>query len=160
MPGERSTNYRYDGLYTVKESIGPSGDDESYTFHFTRSVTESSNCNRAFKEIIKDTLVLSNQSDLHQVHKQQEKKRKHSGWLPAGRLQQDRPKPVDYLQDDEVPQTIGIASCPHDLKGLLPNYIECAMKGFGRPSVEPICPRKSVILHVVWYMCMKSSCGS
>ena len=116
----------------------PCGDNSSYTFCLTRSDTQSANCNRAFKEIIKDTLLVSNQSDLHLAHKQQEKKRKHSGWLPAGRLQQDQPKPVDYLQDDEVTQTIGIASCPHDLKGLLPNFIESAAVGFGKPTVEPI----------------------
>ena len=128
----------------VDECIGfthdliPSGDNASYTFLLTRSETHSSNSNRALKESIKNTLIISNQSDLHLVHKQQEKKRKHSGWLPSGRLQQDHPKPVDYLQDDDVTQTIAIASCPHDLKCLLPNLIECAMKGFGKPSVQPI----------------------
>ena len=151
VPGERSTNYRYDGLYMVAELIGvlnqgdrlahdliPCGDDSSYTFCLTRSDTQSANCNRAFQEIIKDTLIVSNQSDLHLAHKQQEKKRKHSGWLPAGRLQQDQRKPVDYLQDDDVTQTIGIASCPHDLKRLLPNFIESTAVGFGKPTVSPI----------------------
>ena len=156
MGGESSTIYRYDGLYTVTKCIGilhqcdqlaqdliPCGDNSSYTFCLTRSDTQSALCNRAFRERIKKTLIffptsLTNQSELHKAHKQQEKKRKNDGWLPSGRMRQDQPKPIDYLQGDEVTQIIGIASCPQDLKGRLPKLIESAMQGWGKPTIQPI----------------------
>ena len=86
MPGEGSTNYRYDGMYMIVECMGvtnqcdqfahnmiPSGDNSSFTFCLTRCDTQSAHCNGAFMNIIKRALFVSNQSDLHLAHKQQEK---------------------------------------------------------------------------------------
>lgn len=75
VPGESSINYRYHGLYTVIECISlsnqcaqfshydmiPSRDTLSFSFCLTRSDTQSANCSRAFINIIKSILIVSNQ---------------------------------------------------------------------------------------------------
>ena len=152
-PAAGSTVYRYDGLYTIVDCMSltkpsesfaqdviPSGDTSSFTFRLTRCDTQSTYSNAAFMKSIQSTLLVSNQSELRLAHKIQEKKRKLNGWLPAGRLQRQRPKQVDYLKDDGIIQQLGNASCSRDLKDQLPKIITNSMtiKGFKVPIVRPI----------------------
>ena len=173
-PTVGSTVYRYDGLYMVADCMGLS--DQSETFAHDKYDSQRRYLILHFSSNTMWYPINIFQCSIHEIYREDPpcfkskrapsssqdsgEKRKHNGWLPAGHLQQERPKQVDYLKDDGNIQQLGNASCSRDLKNRLPKIITNAMtiKGFKVSIIQPICVLSDLNLRctsspvVIYYM--------